>query len=108
MLSNLAYTIGHGQAPQPSRRSLFLGYARHDRPDVDQLYDALHQHDPTLQLFQDHRTMQGGQPWLDVLRQRLGNASLLVCWLTSAYVASTFCHYEVGVAESTGAKSSPC
>ncbi len=107
MLSHLAYTIGHSPSPQPGRRSLFLGYARHDRPDVDQLYDALHQCDPMLPLFQDHRTIQAGQPWLDVLRQRLGTASLLVCWLTSAYVTSTFCHYEVGVAESTGARIIP-
>lgn len=106
-LNDLAYSIGQGYQARLGSPSIFLGYARADRPDVDRLYDALHTANPSLVLFQDHRTLRPGQVWLEILRERVGSASLLVCWVTSSHLTSTFCHYEIGVAESEGATIMP-
>ena len=38
---------------------------------------------------------------------RLGRASLLACWLTGEFLRSAFVHYEIGIAESQGAKIVP-
>lgn len=106
-LSGLAYTIGQGSQARLGSPSIFLGYARADRSDVDQLYAALHKAQAGLALFQDHRMLRPGQVWLDILRERVGSASLLVCWVTSDYLRSAFCNYEIGVAESAGATIVP-
>lgn len=102
-LSDLAYEIGHGLASHPGVRSVFLSYAHADLPAVDQLHDALRQEDPGVEVFQDHRSLVPGQDWLAVLRQRAGTSSILACWVTSAFLESSFCNYEVGVGGSRGA-----
>ena len=102
-LNNLAYTIGQGLQARSSNLSIFLSYASADRAVVDQLYDALQQANPDITLFQDYRSIRPGQDWLDVLRESAGQASLLVCWVSSSYLKSAFCNYEIGIADSSGA-----
>lgn len=107
-LNELAFQLGqHGQQPVVGAHSVFLSYAHANQATVDQLYDALHTARPPLDIFQDHRSLIPGQDWLAVLRGRAGSASLLVCWVTSDYLKSAFCNYEIGVAESRGAEVVP-
>jgi len=108
-LSRLAYGmgIGGGSGCQTTAATIFLSYASADRTAVDTLYDALRRAAPQLALFQDHRSIAAGSPWLDEIRRAAGSASLLICWLTPSYLASAFCNYEVGLAESLGVKILP-
>lgn len=107
-LNELAFQLGQrAQQPVAGAQSVFLSYAHANRAAVDQLYDALHTARPPLDIFQDHRSLLPGQDWLTVLRNRAGSASLLLCWVTSDYLKSAFCNYEIGVAESRGATVIP-
>jgi hypothetical protein len=108
VLSELAFRLGQGaQHIAAGNKSIFLSYSRVNRSEVDQLHDALHAADPRLVLFQDYRSVALGQDWLSVIRNNAGNAALLVCWVTSDYLKSTFCNYEVGIAESLGVRIIP-
>jgi len=106
-LSQLAHDLGYAPQPQAGGRSVFLSYSSKNRAEVDRLYDALRRADPSLDVFQDHRCIGPGQAWLDVIRGRAGRASLLACWLTGEFLRSAFVHYEIGIAESQGAKIVP-
>lgn len=102
-LNELAFHLGQrGKQPVAGAQSIFLSYAHANQAAVDQLYDALHAARPQLDIFQDHRSLLPGQDWLTILRHRAGSASLLLCWVTSDYIQSAFCNYEIGVAESRG------
>jgi hypothetical protein len=95
-LNELAFQLGQrGQQPVVGAHSVFLSYAHANQSAVDQLYDALHTARLQLDIFQDHRSLLPGQDWLNVLRNRAGSASLLVCWVTSDYLKSAFCNYEI-------------
>ncbi len=106
-LRDWAYRLGQGLDDHVGERSVFLSYAHPDRAAVDRLHDALRQLDPGVKVFQDHRSLVPGQDWLAVLRQNAGTSSVLACWVTSAFLKSSFCNYEVGVADSRGAAVVP-
>jgi hypothetical protein len=107
-LNELAFQLGQrAQQPVAGAQSVFLSYAHANQAAVDRLYDELHAARLQLDVFQDHRSLLPGQDWLTVLRNRAGSASLLICWVTSDYLKSAFCNYEIGVAESRGATVIP-
>jgi len=83
--------------------TFFLSYSRSDQQAVDELFLALKQENPNIEVFQDHRSISLGKDWLDVIRSSAGSSSLMICWVTENYLSSTFCHYEIGIAESVGA-----
>lgn len=107
-LNRLAYSLGSAAPPQATAGlSIFLSYATANRADVDALYLALIGNAPHVPVFQDHRSIAAGKDWLDEIRDAAGNTSLLVGWLTQDYLASAFCSYEIGLAESRGSKIIP-
>ncbi len=107
-LSQLAYDLGRGAQSNPAGQSaIFLSYSSRDRQAVDELFPALQNQNPNLALFQDHRSIALGRDWLEEIRTAAGSASIMACWLTGAYLNSTFCSYEVGLAESRGAAIIP-
>ncbi len=107
-LNQLAYNLGQGaQSTRVGQPAIFLSYSSLDRPDVDHLHDALQQRDPTLSLFQDHRSIALGRDWLEEIRSAACGASIMACWLTANYLNSAFCSYEIGLAESRGAAIIP-
>jgi hypothetical protein len=85
------------------KQSIFLSYSSENRPDVDPLFEALNKY-PDVETFQDHRSISIGKDWLEVIKTSASRSSLMVCWLTNQYLASGFCHYEIGMAESADAK----
>ncbi len=106
-LSALAYQLGAEYEQQTTSPSIFLSYAHTDQADVDRLYGALQKNNAGIELFQDHRSINLGQEWWQVIRERAGQTSLLVCWVTSSYLKSAFCNYEIGIADSRGASILP-
>lgn len=103
--SNPGNRLTHQSSPENT--SIFLSYASSDRSAVDQLYDALRTAKPGIAVFQDHRSLRPGQDWLDILREKAGSATVLICWVTPDYVKSAFCNYEFGIADSQGATIVP-
>ncbi len=102
-LNRLVFQLGRGvQQRVAGTRGIFLSYASANRADVDQLYVALQGANPQADIFQDHRSIALGQNWLNVIRDNAGSAALMVCWVTTAYLKSAFCNYEIGLAESRG------
>jgi hypothetical protein len=107
-LNQLAHDLGQSLHNETGgKRAIFLSYSIQDRQAVDELYDALQSKDPSLALFQDHRSIPLGKDWLDVIRTQAGSSSIMTCWLTTNYLKSTFCHYEIGIAQSLGARAIP-
>ena len=99
----LAKKLGGSLTPNPGARgAIFLSYATINRPDVNQVYDAILRADPGAVVFQDHRSIKPGQRWADVIRDQAGDCAVMACWLTSAWLTSVYTQYEVGVAEARG------
>lgn len=107
-LNQLAYDLGKtGVRRQAARSAIFLSYATPDRSDVDQLFDSIARLAPGFATFQDHRSLRPGASWLDEIRHAAGSSTVLACWLTANYLASAFCNYEVGIADSRGSTIVP-
>ncbi len=107
-LIQLAYNLGNGvQAVANGQGSIFLSYSSQDWQNVDSLFDAIARQRPNLNVFQDHRSIGLGRNWLEVIRSAANNASVMACWLTNNYSNSAFCNYEIGLAESRGARIVP-
>lgn len=107
-LNQLVYDLGKtGVNHQVARSAIFLSYATLDRGDVDQLYAALARLAPEVAVFQDHRSLRPGATWLDEIRSAAGSSTVVACWLTANYLASAFCNYEVGLADSRGSTIVP-
>lgn len=85
---------------------LFLSYSRLDRADVDRLYEALKAERPGLTIYQDHR-MPAGTVWFDTIFDAATGAAGMVCWTTEAYLKSTFCAFEMGLATTAGVRLMP-
>lgn len=105
-LPALAFRIAGRKGPAATAAAsierIFLSYASHDRAEVDQLHDGFKRKRPGLQVFQDHRSIALGTRWLDAIRAAAGGASVLVCWVTDAFLKSAFCSYEIGLASANG------
>lgn len=99
-LNQLAYNLGQGGPSNPTGQCcIFLSYSSKDRQQVDRLYSSLVNKDPVINVFQDHRSIALGRDWLNEIRENAGRAAIMACWLTGDYLNSTFCHYEVGIAD---------
>lgn len=91
----------------PGRADVFLSHATADNAAMETLHTALLAAKPTLDVFLDYKSLLPGQQWLDTLRQNLSQTSLLVAWMTPSFLKSPFCNYEIGLAESAGARVIP-
>ena len=111
-LARVAYHLAANKRPGPNippigRDAIFLSYAKPNRTDVNQLYDALAPLRPPNSVFQDHRCITLGQNWFQTIRNAAGSTSVLVCWVTKDFIRHPFCTYEVGIAEQAGATIVP-
>jgi len=87
---------------------VFLSYARADVAEVDLLYDALVVVLGSADdVYQDTRSTPLGSDWHDVIMQSLTSANMVVCWVTPAFLGSSYVPYEVGVAVAQGATVVP-
>lgn len=89
------------------KASIFLSYSRGDQPEVDRLYGELKAAAPKLEVFQDHRCLKAGRPWLESIERHAGRSSAMVCWLTESFLTANFPHYEIGVARRSQARIIP-
>ncbi|ETR67380.1 MAG: hypothetical protein OMM_05165 [Candidatus Magnetoglobus multicellularis str. Araruama] len=107
-LSQLAHDLGQYSLSNSSgQKAIFLSYSSKDKTAVDTLYDEIIRQAPTLSVFQDYRSISAGKDWLDVIRSEAGTTSIMACWLTKNYLRSSFCQYEIGIADARGATIIP-
>jgi hypothetical protein len=82
---------------------VFVSYASRDRQTADELRDWLVSEGHVVFLDRDERDgIVIGEAWESRLYDRLLWADVVVCLVTSAYLASQWCTVEVGVARSRG------
>jgi TIR domain/AAA ATPase domain len=87
---------------------VFVSYASEDRKAAGRLHQWLVAAGHQVFLAQDLRDgIAGGEHWRPRLHERLRWADAVVCVLTSAYVASTWCTAEVATAQSRGSRLVP-
>jgi len=87
---------------------VFVSYDSEDRKGAGRLHQWLVAVGHEVFLAQDlHDGIAGGEHWRLRLHERLRWADAVVCFLTSAYVASTWCTAEVAVAQSRGSRLVP-
>ncbi|MGH3900456.1 MAG: TIR domain-containing protein [Pseudonocardiaceae bacterium] len=87
---------------------VFISHSSKDRRCADQLRQWLH--DENHEVFLDQHVRDGlvvGDEWAHRLHERLRWADAVVCVVTPAYVASTWCSAEVGIAVSQGSRLLP-
>ncbi|MGH3711668.1 MAG: TIR domain-containing protein, partial [Pseudonocardiaceae bacterium] len=88
--------------------NVFLSHASEDGEYAAELHDWLM--GEGHEVFLDRDLRQGirvGEQWQQRLHERLRWADAMVCVLTSAYLASTWCSAEVGIALSRGSRVLP-
>jgi energy-coupling factor transporter ATP-binding protein EcfA2 len=87
---------------------VFVSYAGKDRERADELHQWLINKGHEVFLAHDLRDgVVGGEQWRLRLYERLRWADAVVCVLTRAYVASTWCTAEVAIAQSRGSRLIP-
>jgi WD40 repeat protein/energy-coupling factor transporter ATP-binding protein EcfA2 len=87
---------------------VFISYASADRALAGQVHEWLVADGHDLFLDQDLRDgITVGESWQERLHERLRWADAVVCLLTSAYVDSTWCAAELGIAQSRGKRVLP-
>ena len=107
-LNQLAHDLGQSSHSSSSgQKAIFLSYSSKDKIAVDRLYDEIIKQAPSLSVFQDYRSISPGKDWLDVIRSAAGTSSIMACWLTKNYFKSSFCQYEIGLADARGATIIP-
>ncbi|MBW0008862.1 MAG: toll/interleukin-1 receptor domain-containing protein, partial [Pseudonocardiales bacterium] len=87
---------------------VFISYASEDRECVGHLHQWLV--DEGHEMFLDRDLRDGisvGEQWERRLHEGLRWADAVVCVVTSAYLASTWCTAEVGIALSWGSRVLP-
>ncbi|MGH3822526.1 MAG: TIR domain-containing protein [Pseudonocardiaceae bacterium] len=87
---------------------VFISYSSKDRRCAGQLRQWLNAEDHDV--FLDQHVRDGivvGDDWDQRLHERLRWADAVVCVVTPAYVASTWCSAEVGIAVSQGSRLLP-
>ncbi|MGH3869770.1 MAG: TIR domain-containing protein [Pseudonocardiaceae bacterium] len=87
---------------------VFVSYASEDRKEAGRLYQWLAAAGHQVFLAADLRDgIAGGEHWRLRLHERLRWADAVVCVLTSAYLASTWCTAEIATAQSRGSRLIP-
>ncbi|MGH3810845.1 MAG: TIR domain-containing protein [Pseudonocardiaceae bacterium] len=87
---------------------VFISYASEDRALAGEVHQWLI--DDGHEVFWDHDLHNGmvvGEQWQQQIHERLQWADTVVCVVTSAYLASTWCATEVGIAQSRGSRLLP-
>jgi len=107
-LNQLAHDLGQSSLSNSSgQQAIFISYSSKDKAAVDPLYDEIMRQAPNVSVFQDYRSISPGKDWLDVIRSAAGTSSIMTCWLTKNYLKSSFCQYEIGLADARGATIIP-
>jgi energy-coupling factor transporter ATP-binding protein EcfA2 len=87
---------------------VFVSYAGTDRERADELHQWLVAEGHEVFLAHDLRDgIVAGEQWRLRLYEKLRWADTVVCVLTSAYLASTWCTAEVAIAQSRGSRLIP-
>jgi WD40 repeat protein len=87
---------------------VFISYASEDRTLAEELHQWLI--GDGHEVFRDHDLHNGiavGERWEQRMYEGLHWADTVVCVVTSAYLASTWCSTEIGVAQSRGSRLLP-
>lgn len=108
-LVNLAHSLAivPGAEKKQGVHGLFLSHANVDMAAMEKLREQLQAMQPTLNIFPAHKSILPGDDWLNTLRDKLGQASVVIAWLTPHYLKSPFCNFEIGLAQATGARVLP-
>ena len=84
---------------------IFVSYASEDREYADRLHQWLDGERHEVFLDQDLRDgIALGEEWEQRLHERLRWADAVICVVTSAFLASTWCTYEVASARARGSQ----
>ncbi|MGQ0777561.1 MAG: nSTAND1 domain-containing NTPase [Pseudonocardiales bacterium] len=87
---------------------VFISYARDDLAQAREIYHWLGKAGHNVFLDKDpHDGIAIGEPWRQRLRERLRWADAVVCVVTPAYLASTWCTAEVATAQERGSRLLP-
>jgi len=87
---------------------VFISYASKDREPTDEVHRWLVAEGHEVFLDRDLRNgIVVGEEWEQKLLERLRWADAVVCVVTSAFLASEWCPYEVGYARSRGSRLLP-
>jgi hypothetical protein len=78
---------------------VFLSYAGEDREEAALLHTSLKQRFRRVFNYRDadERPIPGGEPWNEVVYERLRESEIGISLLSSAYLASGHCRHEVTV-----------
>ena len=87
---------------------VFVSHASEDRALAGEVHRWLVEAGHEVFLDQDLRDgVPPGEEWEQLLHERLRWANAVVCVVTSAYLDSTWCAAEVGIARSRGSQLLP-
>ncbi len=87
---------------------VFVSYSAKDRVLAGEVHQWLDDDGHEVFLYQDpHDGIALGEQWRQRLHERLRWADAVVCVVTSAYLASTWCGAEVAIAQSRGSRLLP-
>jgi len=89
--------------------TVFLSYAREDRPLAERVKRELERDHSTLgvYLFEDYRSNRPGDEWFRNIKRALREAKLILVLATPVSLAKPWVHFEAGAAQGMGRRLVP-